>query len=124
VLATLLAAWLVVKLAYVAVVMPGRTDGRDARAKGALLSELVPPGENLFLYRLKDEGIMFYYGRPVRRLHADSDRPPSGYAVLLGEEWDRRPAGLELVRRLTDEQGDPIVLVRWPPIAEPKGAGP
>jgi hypothetical protein len=124
-LGLLLLAWLLVKLVHVYAVMPARVEHREARSKGTLLSELVPPGENLFLYRLKDEGIMFYYGRPVRRLHAGTDRPPAGYAVLTADEWDRRPAGLKLVRRLTDEQGDPIVLVRWPPRdADTKGAGP
>jgi 4-amino-4-deoxy-L-arabinose transferase-like glycosyltransferase len=129
--------WLGVKLAFVHAVIPARNQDREPRAKGELLARLVPPGETLYLLRLKDEGIMFYYGRPVRRLPSFAVLPSSGrpvYCILDVSEWRkwqayriaraavRGCAGLEprsasgrseeVVRRLNDEQGDPIILVK------------
>jgi 4-amino-4-deoxy-L-arabinose transferase-like glycosyltransferase len=116
-LACSLAVWLVLKLAFVHVVMPKRTDHREARIKGALIASLVPVGEILYLFMLKDEGIMFYYGRPVLRLHSAEELaslPGPVYCILTEEEWDdwEAPWRAEPVQRLTDEQGAPLVLVR------------
>ena len=109
-----LVCWLAVKIVFVEVVVPRRTAGRDAEATAATLRELVPPGETLYLFRLKDEGVMFYYGRPARRLHDPRHLPRPGYAVLIRREWDDRAAfgGAEPVRWMYDQQGDPLVLVR------------
>ena len=89
------------------------------------MAALVPEGETLYLFRLKDEGIMFYYSRlhagttgsPVRRLASPDDLLSSGepvYCILDKSEFDqwhlRRPA--EVLLHLLDEQGAPIVLVR------------
>jgi 4-amino-4-deoxy-L-arabinose transferase-like glycosyltransferase len=116
--------WLVAKLAFVHVVVPRRNGDRLPRAKAELIARLVPERVTLFLFRLKDEGIMFYYSnlrpllaQPVRRLASPIDLPSSPepvYCILAESEWanwgETRPA--ELVVRLTDEQGAPIVLVR------------
>jgi 4-amino-4-deoxy-L-arabinose transferase-like glycosyltransferase len=109
-----LVCWLAVKIAFVEVVVPRRTAGRNAEATAARLRELVPPGETLHLFRLKDEGVMFYYGRPARRLHDPGDLPRPGYAVLIRPEWDDRSAfgDAELVQWMYDQQGDPLILVR------------
>lgn len=112
-----LAVWLVVKLVFVNAVMPARTAERQPRAKGEQIAALVPPGQTLYLYRLKDEGIMFYYGRPVRRLAGPERLPSSAEPVycILDENESRRwlsEPSTEAVLRLRDEQGDPIVLVR------------
>jgi hypothetical protein len=140
------ALWLGVKLAFVHAVVPQRNQDREPRAKGDLLSRLVPPGETLYLFRLKDEGIMFYYGRRVRRLPGFDELPSSArplYCILDASEWRKwqaypltRAAAWgygstrelarwgELVRseqvvvRLHDEQGDPIVLVKVSPAEE------
>ena len=89
---------------------------RQTRAKGALLAELVPVDQILYLFRVKDEGVMFYYGRRVVRLPSPAGLPRSGgpvYCVLLPDEVaDWRGRRLEVVRRLADAQGDPIILVR------------
>jgi len=111
-----LAAWMVVKLVFVHAIIPQRNANRDPRAKGALIASLVPPGSILYLFRLKDEGIMFYYGRVVRRLPSPEHLPSSGeaaYCILDAAEWQRwRTARrVMLVQHLADEQGDPIVLV-------------
>jgi len=85
----------------------------------------VPAAEKLFLFRLKDEGILFYYGRPARRLASPAQLPSSGeplYCMLTEDEWHQwprtRPA--ELLQRLRDQQGDPIVLVRVAPWPAPR----
>jgi hypothetical protein len=122
-------AWAVVKVMFVQAVVPERTAGRHARDTGEQLARLVPPGEILYLCRLKDEGVLFYYGRPARRL--SRIEVPAGtavYVLLLDAEWDGhrfwgRP---EHLAELRDQQQAPIHLVRlqglspfeddaWPP---------
>jgi hypothetical protein len=112
-----LACWLVAKIVFVEVVIPHRTAGRSAEITADQLRELVPPGETLHLFKLKDEGIMFYYGRPARKLHNPHDLPRGGYAVLIEQEWNDRAAfgEIELVRWMYDQQGDPLILVRTAP---------
>jgi 4-amino-4-deoxy-L-arabinose transferase-like glycosyltransferase len=115
-LAALVAAWLGVKLVFVHAVVPGRDVGRSPRARAEQLAALVPPDETLYLCGLKDEGILFYYGRPARRvdrLENLSALPRPVYCALTEAEWEERPA--LVVLRLTDEQGAPIVLARLAP---------
>jgi 4-amino-4-deoxy-L-arabinose transferase-like glycosyltransferase len=116
--------WVAAKLTFVHVVTPRRNGDRLPRDKAALIARVVPERVTLFLFRLKDEGIMFYYSNlrpllaaPVRRLPRPSDLPSSAepvYCILAEPEWEQwdpsRPA--EVLLRLTDEQGAPIVLVR------------
>ena len=116
-LVVLLALWLGAKGVFVHAIMPGRNANREPGAKGRLLAALVPAGKILYLFRLKDEGIMFYYGRPVLRLASPADLPSLGepvYCILEEQEWRewRTRRAVEVLRRLTDEQGAPIVLVR------------
>lgn len=109
-----LALWLVVKVVFVEVVVPRRAAHRDAEAAAAQLRDLVPPGETLYLLKLKDEGVTFRYGRPVRRARDPAALPRRAHAVLIESEWHDRAAlgDPELVRWLADGQGDPIALVR------------
>jgi len=74
----------------------------------------VPAGEPLYLFRLKDEGVMFAYARPAVRLRDPRDLPPKAFAVLIRREWEDRAAfgHLDLVRWMYDQQGDPLILVR------------
>ena len=115
------ALWLVVKIVFVQVVIPQRNVGREPRAKGEQIAALVPKGDTLYLFRLKDEGIMFYYGRPVRRLASVRYLPSSTepvYCILSGEEWNgwQRHDTTAVLRELSDEQGAPIVLVKVSPV--------
>jgi 4-amino-4-deoxy-L-arabinose transferase-like glycosyltransferase len=115
--AGLVILWLGAKLTYVHAVVPERDRNREARAKAALIAERVPEGKTLYLFRLKDEGIMFYYGRPVRRLPDPAHLPSSGeplYCILDGSEWPFAHSTIPgtALLRLCDEQGDPIVLIR------------
>jgi 4-amino-4-deoxy-L-arabinose transferase-like glycosyltransferase len=115
VLVGLLCAWLVVKLAFVHVVVPARDRRREPRHKASLVAARVPPGEVLYLFRLKDEGIMFYYGRTVRRLLRPEQLPSSprpAYCILDESEWHQMTQPMEVLLHLQDEQGAPIVLVR------------
>ena len=130
-LVALIALWLVVKLAFVHVIVPGgkiaslplaipgRNADRQIRSKGRELAAAVPAGETLYVFRLKDEGIMFYYGRGVCRLHNPSLLPSSrkpSYCILDESEWSEwgRLPEAHLVKRLADGQGQPIFLVRMP----------
>jgi 4-amino-4-deoxy-L-arabinose transferase-like glycosyltransferase len=115
-LAGCLVLWLVAKVVFVEAVMPGRNANRQPRAKAALIASLVPLDRILYLFRLKDEGIMFYYGRIVRRLHAPEQLPTNetAYCILTRREYEnwQGERSAELIQRLSDEQGDPLVLVR------------
>jgi 4-amino-4-deoxy-L-arabinose transferase-like glycosyltransferase len=133
VLAGLLGLWLLVKVGYVEGLVPARNRDRAPRAKGEQIAALVPAGRPLYVFHLKDEGIMFYYGRqhplagpapPVQRLPGPRDLPSPGepvYCILEEPEWrhwreDGPATGVaEPLLRLADEQGGPIVLVRVVP---------
>jgi len=134
-LVALVVLWLGVKGVFVERWLPARNPNRAPRAKGEQLAALVPADRPLYVFQLKDEGIMFYFGRlrpkggppPVQRLRNPADLPSSGEPVycILDEteyqQWSRAvpasgpaSAGPELLLRLSDEQGSPIVLVRVP----------
>jgi 4-amino-4-deoxy-L-arabinose transferase-like glycosyltransferase len=123
-LACVLALWLAAKVLLVEVITPHREGERHPRAKGELIATLVPPGNTLYLCRLKDEGIMFYYSRPVRRLQSFgellSPTEPM-YCMLEAQEWaalGRTPA--EVVCPMRDQQGADIVLLK---VSPPKESG-
>src|SRR5262249_50498314 len=110
-----IALWLSVKVVFVERIVLARTAGRNARETGEQISRLVPEGEILYLCRLKDEGVLFYYGRPARRQIPIDPAPGTAlHAVLLDAEWDDhlydgRPVHLAELR---DQQGAAIHVVR------------
>jgi 4-amino-4-deoxy-L-arabinose transferase-like glycosyltransferase len=116
-----MAVWLILKAVYLEIAI-ARND-RDPQGKAALLSSLVPVGSSLYLFQIKDEGIMFYYGRRVLRLASPADLPSSAeplYCILAKEEWrtwstrsHRRAVALS--DGMVDEQGAEMVLVRVMP---------
>ena len=112
-----LATWAAVKVAFVEAVVPVRADKRNATATAADLNGLVPAGRLLYFCKLKDEGLAFYYGRPVRKFPPPSVPPEADAYVLLnrGERDDRSflPNRIE-VASLRDQQGAEVVLVRVP----------
>jgi 4-amino-4-deoxy-L-arabinose transferase-like glycosyltransferase len=126
VLIGMVALWLVAKLLFVHVLIPQRNPTRQPQAKGELLAAHVPQGKTLYLFRLKDEGIMFYYSRKhaveggpaVRRLASPAQLTPSAeprFCVLDEPEWQHGlPVPSQVLLRLRDEQGAPIVLVKVP----------
>jgi 4-amino-4-deoxy-L-arabinose transferase-like glycosyltransferase len=113
----LMILWLGVKLVFVHGIVPSRNPVRQPRFKGEQIAALVPLGRTLYLFQLKDEGILFYYGRPARRLSGPSCLPASGgqqYCLLVESEWQRlcNLRRAEVLLRLCDEQGAPILLVK------------
>lgn len=114
-LVALLALWLGVKLAHVHWYLPSQCKGPDPQGKGAQLAAGVPPGEQLYLFGVKDEGILFYSGLAARRLSSASELPREAatcYCLLTAHEWQRWPRRAEIVRALKDEQDAPLFLVR------------
>jgi len=114
---TFLALWLAAKLVFVTLIVPARDSRRAPRETAQQIANRVPPEQTLYLFHLKDEGILFYYGRPARRFPSPFFLPPSehaAYCLLVESEW-RQWIGLlsaELLLRLHDQQGHPIFLVR------------
>jgi 4-amino-4-deoxy-L-arabinose transferase-like glycosyltransferase len=116
VLGSILVIWVIVKLGFVHVAAPARDRGRDPRGKGEQIAACVPLGETLYLFRLKDEGILFYYRRPAQRLAGPEQLPSSGqslYCIVDASEWQsqRWPGKTQPILKLCDEQGAPILLV-------------
>ncbi|MCS7046113.1 MAG: glycosyltransferase family 39 protein, partial [Gemmataceae bacterium] len=117
VVAGLLAVWCLAKVAYVEVIMSQRTHIRQPRNKAAVLAALVPSDETLYTLLVRDEGIMFYYGRPIVRVDEPEQLPQSErpiYFLVNQPAWRhwRLHRRAELVHRLDDEQGDALYLVR------------
>jgi hypothetical protein len=113
-LGAILACWLLVKLVHVHWIVPERSQPREASQRGAELAELVPAEATLYLLGVKDEGILFYYGRPARRIDEPGQLPGESWCLLTARQWRRWPQDrpTALVRDLRDEQGEPLVLVR------------
>jgi 4-amino-4-deoxy-L-arabinose transferase-like glycosyltransferase len=117
VLVGMLVCWLLVKVVFVEAVIPGRNQTRQPRAKGERLAALVPAEKTLYLSQLKDEGILFYYGRTAQRLESfeelHSSQEPA-YCILDDSEWRHwwLPGTAAVVERMQDEQGDRMVLVK------------
>ncbi len=111
-----LLCWFIAKIVFVEVVIPQRAEGRNAEATGAALRARVPTGQPLHVFKLKDEGVMFYYARPALRLTDVRSLPSGAFALLIRQEWEDRAAfsHLGLLCCMHDQQGDPIYLVRAP----------
>jgi hypothetical protein len=116
---TLVASWVALKIVFVTTIVPARDRPRTPSLKGQQIASIVPTRCTLYLFRLKDEGILFYYGRPARRLPAPTFLPVSNesmYCLLTESEFEQwtgpRPA--DVLLRLSDEQQHPIVLVKVP----------
>ncbi len=102
-----LVGWLAVKVVFTEVVHPERVAKRDARGIGARIAELVPPGETLTISKMKDEGVMFYYDRPITQDRWPDAGPPLKFrwAFLMEDEWklvEGRP-GVRLVAELREQ---------------------
>src|SRR5262249_1079976 len=90
VLVGILPFWFLPNFSFGEIIIPERNYSRGPRAKGERLAALVPPDKTLYLSRLKDEGIMFYYRRTVRRLESFEELPSSEgpvYCILDASEW-------------------------------------
>ena len=114
-LIALVVIWLGIKLVFVHVAIPKRMHNRHPDINGHLLAEVVPAGETLYLFRVKDESLLFYYGRPARRL-ADPLLLPAGselvYCIVTESEWRQWPGDATILCRVSDSQGEPVLLVQ------------
>jgi len=124
-LAAWVIVWLILKVLFVEALVPHRNGNRDPRAKGELIASLVPSDTMLYLLKLKDEGIMFYCNRPIRRLQSTLELPRSYrnvYCILTENEFDAWHVvfNMNVIQRLRDQQGDGIVLVQIPPHQRPE----
>jgi len=108
-----LLCWAVAKVMFVEVALPKRTAGRNAEATAAGLREHVPAGQPLYVFRLKDEGVTFYYAQPVVKSNDPRMLPPGAFALLIRQEWKDRAAfgHFKLICCMNDQQGDPMYLV-------------
>jgi 4-amino-4-deoxy-L-arabinose transferase-like glycosyltransferase len=122
VLAGLLLLWLAAKLAFVHVIVPQRSRDRRPDEKGQRLAALLPPDRPVYLCGVKDEGLIFYCGRPARRLRHPDLLPSVSvplYCVVAEAEWSRwRRPGSVVIERFKDQQGAPLRLVRVAPRPE------
>jgi len=112
----ILLAWCCTKIIFIEMIIPGRAGQSFVRETASRLNALVPPGEMLYLCKLKDEGVLFYYARPARRLHWETLPAESAfYALLIEAEWraGKDSGSFDTVEWLHDQQGDAIVLVRF-----------
>jgi 4-amino-4-deoxy-L-arabinose transferase-like glycosyltransferase len=112
--------WLAVKAAQVHAYFPLRDRERDPAGNGKAIASAVSPGETLCLVHLKDEGLMYYYGRPVQRLSTLEQLTCSEqgrFCILEQAEAEAKVlcGRIEVRARLHDQQGAPIVVARIMP---------
>jgi 4-amino-4-deoxy-L-arabinose transferase-like glycosyltransferase len=114
----LIVLWLAGQVIFVQVVLPRRNAERQPRARAARLAQLVPAGQPLYVFELRDqnEGIMFYYGRSLRRLHDPMTLAADGgthYCLMPEPAFRLWPNALdvEVAARLPDELGGTLLLV-------------
>lgn len=112
---TVLLFGLVVKLIFVEFVTPMRAARRNPLPIAKQLRRLVPEHETLYIDKMKDDGVMFYFGQQVRRWRGSPPLPAGAYLALIAAEWEqwRQRDDVELLGELQDQQGDPLIVVRW-----------
>ena len=112
VVAVFLLAWAVIRIIHVEAIVQPRTAKRHARESAAEMRAVVRDGETLYIGRLKDEGVMFYYGRPARRLMQTETAIAGTYLALIEQEWQTMQDRVVLLARVNDQQGAIIYVVR------------
>lgn len=117
-----LLCWVIVKVGYVEIVVSRRDQQRQPAVKAAELAKHVPLNETLYVNQLKDEGLMFYLKRDVKRVRDWRLLPASAEAVVLTEgEWrsfeKQPPRPIQSHAYLKDSQNDTIVLIVLQPAA-------
>ncbi|MBA2225038.1 MAG: hypothetical protein WHU94_15155 [Thermogemmata sp.] len=116
----LLLGGVLAKVVFVEIVLPQRAARRNPVPIAAELQTIVPEHETLYIDKLKDDGVLFYYARPVRRWRGNFPLAEGAYVALIAaewEQWQQRGQG-RLLARLHDQQGDPLILVQYQPRLE------
>jgi 4-amino-4-deoxy-L-arabinose transferase-like glycosyltransferase len=113
-----------VKIVFVDVIIPRRDPNRSPAAKGQRLAELVPSEQTLYVGGPGNESTLFYFSRlrtPPRRID-DPDRllwlPEPVFCTLnaiRGRNW-LSEGKADLIESLTDERGEPLLLLRTRPV--------
>ncbi|HQR09622.1 MAG TPA: glycosyltransferase family 39 protein [Gemmatales bacterium] len=107
--------WCLVKVIYVEVIIPARFAKRPSLASQAkIMHEFVPAEATLYLCKVKDECLMFNYGRTVRRVASWDQLPTHGSCWCVLTEAERATFSLPIKQeqRLLDAQGEPLLLCR------------
>jgi 4-amino-4-deoxy-L-arabinose transferase-like glycosyltransferase len=113
-----LAAFAAAKVVFVEAIVPGRLAQRHGKATGEEIARLVPADAILYIWRLRDDQVLFYSGRDTRRIElpaASIERPQ--YVLLRDEEWRARTfrGRPEYLAELRSDVNEPIHLVRLIP---------
>jgi hypothetical protein len=116
--------WLLIKLGFAVAVVPQRTAERQAQASAVALAGHVPAGATLHhCFWNRNESLLFYYGRPLRRVKRPEDVGVDAYLLLPRAEWLAWSGGPgDLLAQLRDERGEPMILVAMPPQASARSA--
>lgn len=107
--------WCLVKVVYVEVIIPARFAKRPSLASQAkIMHDFVPAEATMYLSKVKDECLMFNYGRAVRRISSWDQLPAQGVCWCVLTETERATFSLpiEQEQRLLDAQGEPLVVCR------------
>lgn len=113
------AVWLIVKIAYVQVLVPARFLERPSlREQASRIQNMVPREATLYLSRVKDECLMFNYGRAVRRLGSWeqlNSATPAFCLLTSAERASWLPGLVQLIVQedtLLDAQGEQLTMVQ------------
>lgn len=111
--------WSVIKIVHVEVLIPARYAKRPSLDEQAFkLQQAIPSSATLYISRLKDECLMFHYGREVTRLREWNSLTPTGcYCLLTATERTNWPltSRIQTETPLLNAQGEPIILVQLTP---------
>lgn len=114
--------WSAIKIIHVEVLIPARFRERPSlEAQATIMRQFVPADATLYLARVKDECLLFNYGRSVQRLRNWGLLPMSIniWCVLTEDERRCWPSSLsQRVMRehsMLDAQGDQLILVELQP---------
>ncbi len=110
-----LLVWCLVKVVYVEAIIPARFAHRpDLASQAKIMQKFVPLEATLYLSRVKDECLMFNYGRAVKRIASWDDLPTQGacWCVLTESERVVFPLKIEQEQVILDAQGEKLVLCR------------
>jgi hypothetical protein len=105
--------WCLVKVIYVEIMIPARFVKRPSLASQAkIMHEFVPNEATLYLSKVKDECLMFNYGRAAKRVASWDQLPAQGtvWIVLTEAECSAFPWPIVNEQRLLDAQGEPLIL--------------
>jgi 4-amino-4-deoxy-L-arabinose transferase-like glycosyltransferase len=121
-----LCAWCLIKVAYIQFLVPARYHQRPRLDQQAsTMRAFVPEAETLYLQGVKDECLMFTYGRTVKRIGSWEAKPnlstPFGHSEMIycilteRERADWVPSlrnRIQREERLLDAQNEPVTLVQ------------